>query len=156
MNKKEQLKQYLSVADIHERRLVAAYDVVVKMAPFTSQKCENMPNDQVAFLDMMTTRLCKLQDTIGSKLFPLILQVLGEDAASFLDKLNRLEKLGFIDKASWWMDLREVRNTITHEYPDDYEQIAKHANEFVASTEQLLSFWKLFRLKVVELLERLD
>ena len=41
---------------------------------------------------MMTTRFGKLQDIIGSKIFPLILNLLEEDAVAFIDKLNKPNK----------------------------------------------------------------
>ncbi len=147
MNQKDLLIQYSSIADIHARRLVLALERVSHLAPFNAQKCEELTDDEVAFFDMLTTRFSKLQDVIGAKLFPLLLDILGEDAKSFIDKLNRLEKLDYLDDADWWMRLREVRNQIAHDYPDDYEQIARHANNFVAMARELLDFWQEFKAK---------
>ncbi|MHB8849396.1 MAG: hypothetical protein ACYC43_13265, partial [Burkholderiales bacterium] len=39
--------------------------------------------------------------------------------AAFLDKLNRLEKIGAIPSAERWLLLREMRNQFSHDYPDD-------------------------------------
>ena len=38
-----------------------------------------------------------------------------------LDRLNRLEKIGFLPSAEAWIKMREFRNLITHEYPDNPE-----------------------------------
>ncbi|MEY4194142.1 MAG: hypothetical protein RLZZ226_510 [Pseudomonadota bacterium] len=38
---------------------------------------------------------------------------------TMLDILNRLEKLRIIDAVETWDKLRELRTSITHEYPDD-------------------------------------
>ena len=64
----------------------------------------------------------KIQDKIGAKLFRALLREwreLDDDATPMIDVLNRLEKLGVIDSVQRWDELRELRNTITHEYPDD-------------------------------------
>jgi hypothetical protein len=36
---------------------------------------------------------------------------------AFIDILNRLEKLGILDSAFSWVQLRKIRNDIAHEYP---------------------------------------
>ena len=64
----------------------------------------------------------KIQDKIGSKLFRAVLSHWREydsDSMTMLDILNRLEKLRIIDAVETWDKLRELRNSITHEYPDD-------------------------------------
>lgn len=101
---------------------------------------------------MATTRFGKLQDVMGAKIFPLILEILEEDGAiSFRDKLNRLEKLGFIDNANWWSDLRNIRNELTQEYPDNYSLLADSLNRFLPLAEELLAFWQKLQEKLVEL-----
>jgi hypothetical protein len=64
----------------------------------------------------------KIQDRIGSKLFRLALQQWREndlDDMTMLDILNRLEKLGIIESVEAWDKLRELRNALAHEYPED-------------------------------------
>jgi hypothetical protein len=64
----------------------------------------------------------KIQDRIGSKLFRLALQQWREndlDDMTMLDILNRLEKLGIIESVEAWDTLRELRNALAHEYPED-------------------------------------
>ena len=62
---------------------------------------------------------------MGEKLFPAVLDMLGEYKSSlaFKDILNKLEKLEIIPSAQKWMDYREIRNTLTHEYPDNEQEI---------------------------------
>jgi uncharacterized protein YutE (UPF0331/DUF86 family) len=45
--------------------------------------------------------------------------VLGEDAASFLDKTRLAEKLAIIDNAEDLAAIRDLRNTIAHEYAEE-------------------------------------
>ncbi len=64
----------------------------------------------------------KIQDRMGGKLFRLALKYWREDdndSLTMLDVLNRLEKLRVIDRVETWDQLREIRNAIAHEYPDD-------------------------------------
>lgn len=80
-----------------------------------------LSDSEIATLDQMLFRFGKLQDAIGQRLLPAILLAGQEwrDDETFLDKLNRLEKLGAIPSASDWVKLRELRNSAMHEYPDE-------------------------------------
>jgi hypothetical protein len=71
-------------------------------------------------------------------LFPAILLLGGEwrDDETFIDKLNRLEKLG-VNPSDEWMECRQIRNRMTHEYPDAPEQNANNLNRVVASIPTL-------------------
>ncbi|RLB06949.1 MAG: hypothetical protein DRG59_07115 [Deltaproteobacteria bacterium] len=40
----------------------------------------------------------------------------GENSDTLRDLLNRMEKLGFITSTDLWMEMREVRNRIVHDY----------------------------------------
>jgi uncharacterized protein with HEPN domain len=64
-------------------------------------------------------RFGRLQDTVGDKLLPLILLVLGEKAAAAIDNLDRAERLGLISSADEWMTMRNLRNQMVHEYVED-------------------------------------
>lgn len=41
-----------------------------------------------------------------------------------LDKLHRLEKLGYLEESEQWQSLRMLRNRFAHEYPDDPDKNA--------------------------------
>lgn len=97
---------------------------------------------------MMTMRFGKLQDVIGAKIFSLILKILGEDAPALIDKLNVLEKLNYIDDVNWWMDLREIRNQVMHDYLDDYEGIILHLTVLITKAKELLLFWHVLKNKI--------
>ena len=55
----------------------------------------------------------------------MILQGIGEYEQNmpFIDRLNRLEKLSIIDDAEKWLNLREIRNLVSHEYPDNEKEV---------------------------------
>ena len=69
--------------------------------------------------DQILYRFTKLQDAMGERLVPATLGWLREphEAWPMRDRLDRLEKLGFLDVDAW-LQWREVRNRLAHEYPD--------------------------------------
>ena len=64
-------------------------------------------------------RFGRLQDTVGDKLLPLLLDALGEKSSVVIDNLDRAERLGFIGSADEWMTIRNLRNQMIHEYVED-------------------------------------
>ena len=64
-------------------------------------------------------RFGRLQDTIGDKLLPSLLVLLGERPSAAIDNLDRAERLGFIKSTEDWMAMRALRNQMVHEYVED-------------------------------------
>jgi len=42
---------------------------------------------------------------------------------SLVDMLDKLEKFGIIDNTIKWMEYRKLRNKLTHEYPNNEQDI---------------------------------
>jgi hypothetical protein len=105
------IKQMMQGADIDYSLLSAQNIDLAWLAHYEHQRIVN------SFL----FNYLKIQDKIGGKLFRLLLQYWHEldDSMTMLDILNRLEKLRIIDSVEAWDTLREIRNTLTHEYPED-------------------------------------
>lgn len=148
MKKYDFLLNYIKVADIHAARLNESLQETLQWMPITATDVPLLSSYQCAFIDMMGTRFAKLQDIIGSKIFPLILNLLQEDAVTFIDKLHKLEKFGYINSADWWIDFREMRNQLAHDYPDNAEQIATHLAALVLKADELTKFWTVLREKI--------
>ena len=89
--------------------------------PMTADRFEHLTDAQVQALDQFILRFTKLQDAMGSRLYPAILQYIQEpyEKRPMLDKLNRLVKLGYIQNAATWQNIRITRNKFAHDYPDD-------------------------------------
>ncbi len=85
----------------------------------------------------------RLQDAIGSRLFPARLEAGGEllIESSYIDRLNPLERLGVIQSAESWMELRAIRNQITHDYPEPEvrRQILAQALETISELQQTVA-----------------
>ena len=62
---------------------------------------------------------------MGSKLFPIILRELQEyqKGMALIDILNKLEKLNLLESSDHWIDYRKLRNQLTYEYPNNYDEI---------------------------------
>ena len=107
--------------------------------PLTDKTYTNLSDEQIQDVDQFILRYTKLQDTMGSRLFPAILGYLTEqfEDRPMLDKLNRLEKLGFIDSVEQWQTVRNIRNKFAHDYPDDPNKNAAHLNFALESVSVL-------------------
>ena len=151
MKQRSFLAYYANIADIQSTRLKDALTQINKLIPLSAAVLANLPADKLAFLDMLTTRFGKLQDIIGSKIFPIILNLLEEDTVAFIDKLNKLEKLGYIEDANWWIELREIRNKIAHDYPDNHDLICSHISVVIVKAAELIEFWQKLKTKIARL-----
>jgi uncharacterized protein with HEPN domain len=54
-----------------------------------------------------------------------------------LDKLNRLEKMGYLVSVEQWQSLLAIRNRLTHDYPTDDTLKAAYLNDAVDSVKLL-------------------
>lgn len=86
---------------------------------------------------------------IGSKVFPILVELSqGEmKGASFLDVLHQLEKLDLLPSAKIWIDLRELCNHLTHEYPEHPDFMANNCNQVIVSSQELLKYWEILQGK---------
>lgn len=101
--------------------------------------------DRLRLLDQLAYRYTKLQSTLGEQLLPLMLELAEEPIepdTPFAQKLQRLERLGLIPSAEHWRALRQTRNALAHEYPDEPEIKAALLNHFLSSVKDLVEFWQ--------------
>ena len=75
-------------------------------------------------VDAFAARFGRLQDTTGDKLLPAVLAWLSEPVGAALDNLARAERLGWIDSAADWIECRQLRNYMIHEYVRDMSVLA--------------------------------
>jgi len=96
-------------------------------------------------LDQIAYRFSKLQDSMGEKVLPLVLQLAQEtlpENATFAEKLNRLERIGAIPSVEEWKKFRIVRNSIAHDYADDPEMRNSAINRFLEGAEKLSTLFR--------------
>jgi hypothetical protein len=135
-------KKWLSAldeCDAHITRIQHAIDHLAEKLPLTKEVYDFLSDSDIAFIDQIVFRFSKLQDTIGKKIFPLGLVLLGEDieARPFIDLLNKLEELRLIPSSSKWMEWRDLRNDLTHEYPDIIEDRIDALNNLKAALSEI-------------------
>jgi len=93
-----------------------------------------------AIFDQFTVRFSKLQDIMGAKLLPAVLELTHEEGElrAFIEKLNRLEKISALSSVEQWLRLREMRNQFAHDCPDDLEIQASLLNKAFDMEDYLL------------------
>ena len=124
----DKLHNTIKLLDKHFERLDFAYSQIKHLLPLDIEKFNKLKDVQISYFDQFIFRFAKIQDNMGEKLFPQILIALDENIESlaFIDRLNKLEKLGIISNSADWLFLRKLRNEVSHEYPiiDDDSVVA--------------------------------
>jgi hypothetical protein len=107
--------------------------------PLDGQNLAHLDLESIQDIDQLVLRYSKLQDSMGSKLFPTLLKILMEplEDSPMLDKLNRLEKIGILPSVQRWQELREIRNKFAHDYPEGDEMKAVVLNAACSGIEEM-------------------
>jgi uncharacterized protein with HEPN domain len=119
------IKENIQIAKLHLNRLKKASQEIKE-----KKLLENFDMDDfetVKVIDTFIFRFIKLQDYLGQKLFRRFLEEIGElyENMSFIDILDKLERLEIISLSEEWIEIRKLRNKLTHEYPDEIEEMKK-------------------------------
>jgi len=116
------MKKYFDIALNHLEKVKKAKEEINKKELLKNFDTNNFENIKV--FDTFIFRYIKLQDYIATKIFRKFLEIIGENSeGSFLDILDRLEKLGFISSSKEWIKIRHLRNKIAHEYPEEKDEL---------------------------------
>ncbi len=102
---------------------------------------------QAEQLEAFVSRFSRLQDMMAGKLLPRWLMALAETPGSLIETLNRAEKLGVIESVDTWLEARQLRNRLIHEYMRDEEHFYQDlmlANDYslmaIQTYNRLLSY----------------
>jgi len=138
IEKRDILKEAVQLCAIHIQRMSFAWGKIKMHFPLNREHYLQLQPEDLSFFDQLIFRFSKLQDSMGGKLFPAILENLGEESTGvpFIDLLNKLEELNIIPSADEWLLLRETRNIVTHEYPFITDEVIQGLN--LLSTHYLL------------------
>jgi hypothetical protein len=66
--------------------------------------------------ESLTSRFARISDILTQKILKSIFLLLREDAKTFIDRINKAEKLEIIASADELKTIRDLRNEIAHEY----------------------------------------
>lgn len=111
-----------------------------------------LPNLEKFALNTIVFRFSKLQDLIGAKIFRSYLEFAGlsTEGFGFFDILKEIEKEGIVDIDSW-IELRDIRNDIAHDYPDDFDDMIDRLNLLIEKSDLLISVENSIRIKYNEI-----
>jgi len=97
---------------------------------------------QRAILDAYLKRFASLQDFLGAKIFPLLLEIAGINANKMSEVLSLIEKEEIIDSIENWIELREVRNELEHDYPEELKDALDDLKYCIDNFTRLQNYYK--------------
>ena len=144
------VERLLFLANVVKRELkhLQATDKRLFSNPLTLAAIEQLENDEALSetVEAFVGRFCRLQDTLGDKLLPQLLIYLGERPTVVVDNLDKAERLGWIKSTDTWLEMRQLRNQMIHEYIENPNILLNALNaghDFVSAladvTELMLS-----------------
>ncbi len=119
-----------------DRRLFAG-------GPVGPELADRLETDQALAerLDAFVARFGRLQDTLGARLLPATMRLLGDAPGAMLENLDWAERLGLVRSADAWAEIRRLRNRMIHEYVSDPAALAdalNRAHAFIPDLERFL------------------
>lgn len=140
----DKLNEAVQLCTIHSQRMSFAWEKIKIHFPLDKEKYLRLRPEDLSFFDQLIFRFSKMQDSMGGKLFPAVLENLGEEIKGipFIDQLNKLEELNIIGGADEWILLRETRNIVTHEYPFITDEVIQGLNLLSKHYLLIMEIWK--------------
>ncbi len=84
--------------------------------------------EELETMEALTARFSRLSDIYTQKFLKSFFYLLGETNLTLIDKANYLEKYGIINSSKDLLEIRELRNSISHEYIlDELQDLFKDA-----------------------------
>lgn len=117
------INDILQKVELHKSRAKLAIEEIKEWSSINNEIFEDF--EKIKTIDTFIYRFIKLQDMMGEKLFKVFLDEIGEYKSnmSLLDILDKLEKFEVIEDSYKWMEYRKLRNKLTHEYPNNEEDV---------------------------------
>ena len=122
------IKKILESIDLNFAR-ADEYSEQISQMDLSNDPFANIEN--IKTIDGFIYRFSKIQDMMGEKLFPVYLKAVEEYSPSMplIDILNKLEKFEIMDSETDWKYFRKLRNVLTHEYPDNEDDLIQGIKE---------------------------
>jgi len=131
VSNQEKLKLLLHENMQHLRSASAQLAVSYQRCKVISLVDSELSLDEQEKFEALTSRFARLADLIIQKTIRLIEHIELENSGSLLDRINKAEKKGFIDSAEQFIEIRQLRNSIAHEYdPNSLLQIFKNCLDY--------------------------
>ncbi len=146
MNKKEILKKRFEKLEKHYIAL-KEYKVLIDnllqdgnniYEPFIFN---TLKPEKKAILDAYLKRFSSIQDFMGAKIFALLLEVAGINSNKMSEVLYYIEKEQIIDSLENWIELREVRNELEHDYPEELQEALNNLKFCIESFDTIEGYY---------------
>jgi len=145
MNKKEILKKRFEKLEKHYiaiKEYKSLIDDLLQQSNIYDPFAFNaLKPEKRAILDAYLKRFASIQDFLGAKIFSLLLDIAGINNTKMSEVLSNIEKENIIDSLENWIELREVRNELEHDYPEELQEALNDLKYCIDSFEQLESYY---------------
>jgi hypothetical protein len=101
------------------------------------EKCKNIDlNNTLTFenqesFDSLTSKFSRVSDILTQKVLKSLIILYREDCKTFIDRANFLEKIGIVQDSNILINIRDLRNEISHEYiEEDLRDLYKRTLEY--------------------------
>ena len=103
--------------------------------------------EEMESFDSLTSKFGRTSDLYTQKVLRTVWMLLHEPFVPFIDLLNKAEKIGIIQSADQLLEVRDLRNQITHEYipeaiVDIVPEVIEICDILIANIEQTKQFIK--------------
>ncbi len=135
------LKKRLEKLDKHYMALkdykVAIDEMLTKKNIYNQFEFNTLKVEERALLDAYLKRFSSVQDFLGAKIFSMLLEIAGINSSKMSEVLYNIEKEEIIDSLDSWIELREVRNELEHDYPEELQEALYDLKFCIDSFEKL-------------------
>ena len=144
---------HITHVELHFEQVRYLMHELKNILPFTEENLKTMAFSQKALCDSLLYRFAMIQDTLGGKILPLIIDMTKEKTVylTFIDKLHFLERLHIVDDAYEWSDIRDLRNAIAHVYEPTPQEQANSLNKIYKALPVLEECFKRIKKRLAEI-----
>jgi len=131
------IKSKLGKVTAHYKALKEYKDAIDNMNfDYTIESFSELNIYQKALLDAYLKRFASLQDYLGAKVFGALLDMAGISYIKMSEVLSLIEKEEIIDLDKW-IEFRNIRNDLEHDYPDELMEALQDLKFCVKSFDEL-------------------
>jgi hypothetical protein len=145
MNKKEILQKRFDKLEKHYiaiKEYKVLIDDLLKESNIYDQFTFNtLKPEKRAILDAYLKRFASIQDFLGAKIFSLLFDIAGINNTKMSEVLLNIEKENIIDSLENWIELREVRNELEHDYLEELQEALDDLKYCIDSFKQIESYY---------------
>jgi hypothetical protein len=110
------------------------------------KKLNEYSSEELIEIEALTARFSRVSDIIMKKIFRYIDEIELELNNSVIDRINSAEKRGLISSAENWMNIRNIRNQIAHEYSnlqlkEIYSNVMNYCEEIFSTHQNIIDYY---------------